>query len=102
MRAGARSWNAPSRSRRTSLCSSTPPCATCAYCERRTHEELPPRGGTPHPEDAQTLTAACAARGGSSTEKESPMPYVSVGKENSGSIDLYYEDHGAGTPVVLI
>ncbi len=30
------------------------------------------------------------------------MPYVSVGKENSGSIDLYYEDHGAGKPVVLI
>ena len=30
------------------------------------------------------------------------MPYVSVGAENSGRIDLYYEDHGAGTPVVLI
>jgi non-heme chloroperoxidase len=30
------------------------------------------------------------------------MPYVSVGKENSGSIDLYYEDHGSGSPVVLI
>ena len=30
------------------------------------------------------------------------MPYVSVGDENSGSIDLYYEDHGAGAPVVLI
>jgi non-heme chloroperoxidase len=30
------------------------------------------------------------------------MPYVTVGKENSGSIDLYYEDHGAGRPVVLI
>jgi pimeloyl-ACP methyl ester carboxylesterase len=30
------------------------------------------------------------------------MPYVSVGNENSGSIDLYYEDHGAGPPVVLI
>src|SRR5216684_2491962 len=30
------------------------------------------------------------------------MPYVSVGKENSGSIDLYYEDHGSGKPVVLI
>jgi non-heme chloroperoxidase len=30
------------------------------------------------------------------------MPYVTVGKENSGTIDLYYEDHGAGTPVVLI
>jgi non-heme chloroperoxidase len=30
------------------------------------------------------------------------MPYVSVGSENSGSIDLYYEDHGSGSPVVLI
>lgn len=30
------------------------------------------------------------------------MPYVSVGEENSGSIDLYYEDHGTGKPVVLI
>jgi non-heme chloroperoxidase len=30
------------------------------------------------------------------------MPYVSVGSENSGSIDLYYEDHGSGAPVVLI
>jgi non-heme chloroperoxidase len=30
------------------------------------------------------------------------MPYVTVGKENSGNIDLYYEDHGSGDPVVLI
>ncbi|MBP1929496.1 pimeloyl-ACP methyl ester carboxylesterase [Methanolinea mesophila] len=30
------------------------------------------------------------------------MPYITVGKENSGNIDLYYEDHGTGTPVVLI
>jgi pimeloyl-ACP methyl ester carboxylesterase len=30
------------------------------------------------------------------------MPYISVGQENSGSIDLYYEDHGQGRPVVLI
>ena len=30
------------------------------------------------------------------------MPYVKVGQENSGSIDLYYEDHGSGRPVVLI
>ena len=30
------------------------------------------------------------------------MPYVSVGQENSASIDLYYEDHGSGPPVVLI
>ncbi|MCJ7754225.1 MAG: alpha/beta hydrolase [Thermoanaerobaculales bacterium] len=30
------------------------------------------------------------------------MPYITVGKENSGTIDLYYEDHGSGKPVVLI
>jgi non-heme chloroperoxidase len=30
------------------------------------------------------------------------MPYVTVGKENSSNIELYYEDHGSGTPVVLI
>ncbi|HZY46742.1 MAG TPA: alpha/beta hydrolase [Candidatus Bathyarchaeia archaeon] len=30
------------------------------------------------------------------------MPYVNVGKENSGNIDLYYEDHGSGKPIVLI
>jgi non-heme chloroperoxidase len=30
------------------------------------------------------------------------MPCVTVGKENSGNIELYYEDHGSGQPVVLI
>ncbi len=30
------------------------------------------------------------------------MPIVNVGKENSGNIDLYYEDHGTGKPIVLI
>jgi pimeloyl-ACP methyl ester carboxylesterase len=30
------------------------------------------------------------------------MPIVTVGTENSGSIDLYYEDHGSGAPVILI
>jgi len=30
------------------------------------------------------------------------MPYLTVGKENSGDIELYYEDHGSGQPVVLI
>jgi pimeloyl-ACP methyl ester carboxylesterase len=30
------------------------------------------------------------------------MPYVTVGKENSADIELYYEDHGSGQPVVLI
>ena len=35
-------------------------------------------------------------------EREKLMPSVSVGTENTGAIDLYYEDHGTGTPVVLI
>ena len=30
------------------------------------------------------------------------MPFVKVGEENSGAIELYYEDHGSGRPVVLI
>ena len=30
------------------------------------------------------------------------MPYVSVGTENGADIEIYYEDHGAGQPVVLI
>ena len=30
------------------------------------------------------------------------MSYITVGTENSTNIDLYYEDHGTGQPVVLI
>jgi non-heme chloroperoxidase len=30
------------------------------------------------------------------------MPLVKVGTENSADIEIYYEDHGAGQPVVLI
>jgi len=30
------------------------------------------------------------------------MSFITVGTENSTNIDLYYEDHGAGQPVVLI
>jgi non-heme chloroperoxidase len=30
------------------------------------------------------------------------MSFISVGQENSTSIELYYEDHGKGKPVVLI
>jgi non-heme chloroperoxidase len=30
------------------------------------------------------------------------MPTVTVGQENSAGIEIYYEDHGAGQPVVLI
>ena len=30
------------------------------------------------------------------------MSYLTIGEENSGPIDLCYEDHGSGPPVVLI
>lgn len=30
------------------------------------------------------------------------MPFITVGQENSTPIELYYEDHGTGRPVVLI
>src|SRR6202051_1061456 len=30
------------------------------------------------------------------------MGFINVGRENSTPIDLYYEDHGSGPPVVLI
>jgi non-heme chloroperoxidase len=30
------------------------------------------------------------------------MPYVTVGTENSAPIEIHYEDHGSGRPIVLI
>jgi pimeloyl-ACP methyl ester carboxylesterase len=30
------------------------------------------------------------------------VPFVKVGTENSADVEIYYEDHGAGEPVVLI
>src|SRR5260370_39779431 len=30
------------------------------------------------------------------------MPFVTVGQENSAAIRIYYEDHGSGSPVVLV
>ena len=30
------------------------------------------------------------------------MPYITVGKEENAPVELYYEDHGSGQPVVLI
>ena len=35
-------------------------------------------------------------------KKANPMSYITVGQENSQPIELYYEDHGSGSPVVLI
>ena len=37
-----------------------------------------------------------------STERKLSMPYVTVGKENGTNIDIFYEDHGSGKPIILI
>ncbi|MGH7509939.1 MAG: alpha/beta fold hydrolase [Gemmatimonadales bacterium] len=38
----------------------------------------------------------------SNTIGQEQRSYINVGQENSTPIDLYYEDHGSGSPVVLI
>jgi non-heme chloroperoxidase len=38
----------------------------------------------------------------SNTIAHEPRGFINVGQENSTPIDLYYEDHGSGPPVVLI
>src|SRR6266404_5304322 len=38
----------------------------------------------------------------SKRKRESMSSYIKVGEENSTPIEVYYEDHGSGSPVVLI
>src|SRR3982074_1405054 len=35
-------------------------------------------------------------------DKDHDMPRITVGTENDGPIEIHYEDHGSGQPVVLI
>ena len=58
---------------------------------------------------AAALPVEAAAQEGGSTQaapnersRKMNNNRITVGKENSTSIDLYFEDHGAGSPVVLI
>src|SRR6201999_1023069 len=49
------------------------------------------------------FVAPFAARAPRATARTGePMPFVTVGKENSADINLHYEDHGSGKPIVLI
>ena len=47
-------------------------------------------------------SAAPSTQGPSNARSTTMSNYFTVGKENSTPIDLYYEDHGSGSPVVLI
>jgi non-heme chloroperoxidase len=47
-------------------------------------------------------STAPPTQGATNARSTTMSNYFNVGKENSTPIDLYYEDHGSGSPVVLI
>jgi pimeloyl-ACP methyl ester carboxylesterase len=48
------------------------------------------------------VSAASDARLETQQNKERDMPLLIVGSENETPIEIHYEDHGSGDPVVLI
>jgi len=54
----------------------------------------------PHTSQASTLSESSQPL--QPKRKEYMSSYIHVGDENSTQVDLYYEDHGSGSPVVLI
>src|SRR5690606_3554872 len=81
-------------------------------CERRT-PPMPIRGARRHRDlhrcELAGLARLCCCRPpqaatttASTTGRNEIMGSITVGTENSTPIDIYYEDHGTGQPVVLI
>jgi non-heme chloroperoxidase len=55
------------------------------------------------PHMSRTETLGESSQSTHPERKREPMSsYIKVGQENSTPIELYYEDHGSGSPVVLI
>ena len=55
------------------------------------------------PYTSRTKTLGESSQSTHPESKREPMSsYIKVDQENSTPIELYYEDHGAGSPVVLI
>jgi non-heme chloroperoxidase len=55
------------------------------------------------PHTSPTKTFSESSQSTQPQSRKAPMSsYIKVGQENSTPIELYYEDHGAGSPVVLI
>jgi non-heme chloroperoxidase len=55
----------------------------------------------PHASRTETLSESLQSTH-PENRKEPMSSYIKVGQENSTSIEVYYEDHGSGSPVVLI
>ena len=55
----------------------------------------------PHTSQSRPLSESSQSKH-SENKGELMSSYVKVGQENSTPIELYYEDHGSGSPVVLI
>src|SRR5437660_9446865 len=55
----------------------------------------------PHTSRAKTLSESSQSTHPKS-RREPMSSYIKVGQENSTPIEVYYEDHGSGSPVVLI
>jgi non-heme chloroperoxidase len=55
----------------------------------------------PHTSQAKTPSESLQSTH-SQSRNDSMSSYIKVGQENSTPIELYYEDHGTGSPVVLI
>src|SRR5450631_2106047 len=55
----------------------------------------------PHTSRTETLSESPQSTH-SKRKRESMSSYIKVGEENSTPIEVYYEDHGSGSPVVLI
>src|ERR1700692_3762197 len=55
------------------------------------------------PHTSRTETVAESQQSTHPERRREPMSsYINVGEENSTPIEVYYEDHGSGSPVVLI
>jgi pimeloyl-ACP methyl ester carboxylesterase len=55
----------------------------------------------PHTSRTETLSESLQPTHPENT-REHMSSYIKVGQENSTPIELYYEDHGSGSPIVLI
>src|ERR1039457_7511467 len=57
---------------------------------------------SPRSAKSQICIKIINANAHTNSQRRTSMPCITVGTDNSGNIDLYYEGHGAGKVVVLI